>query len=233
MRQVSMKFRTWGGKRKGAGRPAQGPRPSEKHKKRERFGSGRPVHVVLRAAPKIGSLRKKDLYLAIRDASIAAAKHDDCRIIHFSIQRTHIHLICEPKNAGALARAMKSFAGSAARRINAELGREGAVFPDRYHMVVLNSPTQVRNTIAYVLGNWRHHGEDQKSFARTWVVDPFSSAISFAGWKQLEGADVMWRPSARTYESLWVWQPKTWLLREGWRRHGLIDAMSVPGGGPE
>jgi REP element-mobilizing transposase RayT len=233
MRQVSMKFRTWGGKRKGAGRPAQGPRPSEKHKKRYRFFSRRPVHVVLRVARDVGSLRRKDVYLAIREATITAAKHDDCRIIHFSIQRTHIHLICEADNHRALARAMKSFAVSAARHINAVLGREGTVFPDHYHPVVLNSPTQVRNTIAYVLGNWRHHGEDQKAFAKKWLVDPFSSGISFSGWKQLENADVMWRPSVSTYEGLWVWLPKTWLLREGWQRHGRIDATAVPGVGAE
>jgi REP element-mobilizing transposase RayT len=233
MRQVAMKFRTWGGKRKGAGRPAQGPRPSEKHEKRFRFASRRPVHVVLRVADDVGSLRKKGMYLAIREASIAAAKHEDCRIIHFSIQRTHIHLICEPENHRALARGMKSFAVSAARHINGVLGREGTVFPDHYHPVILNSPTQVRNTIAYVLGNWRHHGEDQKSFAKTWLVDPFSSGINFSGWKQLEDAELMWRPSATTYEPLWVWLPKTWLLREGWLKYGRIDAHTVPGSGAE
>src|SRR5437660_508973 len=35
-----------------------------------------------------------------------------------------------------------------------------------------------------------HHGSDR---ARTWLVDPFSSGISFPGWKELAGHDVMWK----------------------------------------
>jgi hypothetical protein len=26
-----------------------------------------------------------------------------------------------------------------------------------------------------------------------------------------------------------VWLPKTWLFREGWKRHGLIGIREVPG----
>ena len=32
-----------------------------------------------------------------------------------------------------------------------------------------------------------------------------------------------------TYQELIVWLPRTWLLRVGWRRHGLIRADEVPG----
>jgi hypothetical protein len=49
----------------------------------------------------------------------------------------------------------------------------------------------------------------------------------FAGWKELESRLVMWAVPA-TYEPLIVWLPKTWLLREGWRRHGLIRCGEVP-----
>ena len=43
----------------------------------------------------------------------------------------------------------------------------------------------------------------------------------------------MWKASSDTYQPLIVWHPKTWLLSEGWLRHGRIDALEVPGQGAE
>lgn len=37
----------------------------------------------------------------------------------------------------------------------------------------------------------------------------------------------MW-PVREGYQSLIVYFPKTWLLSEGWRRHGLIRLHEVP-----
>jgi hypothetical protein len=62
----------------------------------------------------------------------------------------------------------------------------------------------------------------------TWTIDPFSSGDHFTGWKELEDSPLMWR-TRETYKSMPVWQPKTWLLREGWRIYGLIGAFEVPG----
>jgi REP element-mobilizing transposase RayT len=222
-----------GGKRRGAGRPAKGPRPSEKHKTRRRLLASQPVHVIFRVADDIKTLRTRQVYAAIREATITAAAFEDCRIVHFSIQRGHLHLICEAKNRTALATGMQGFAISAARHINRALGRKGTVFPDRYHVVILETPRQVRNCVTYVMNNWRHHGEDRAPFAKKWLVDPFSSGLAFSGWKELEGAAVMWKPSVDTYQSLITWHPKTWLLREGWLRHGRVGATEVPGGGAE
>lgn len=233
--QVPMKFRTWGGARKGAGRPAQGPRPSERHTKRPPLRASHPVHVVLRAASDIGSLRVRAIYAAIREATVTAAKHEDFRIVHFSIQRSHLHLMCEAANRNALSKGIKSFAGSAAKHINravstSERRRTGTVFPDRYHLRILTTPRAVRNCIAYVLNNWRHHGEDRAAVAAGWTIDPFSSGATFRGWKELEGVADAWTLPA-TYRPLVVWEPKTWLLREGWLRHRRIGAYEVPGEG--
>ena len=87
-------------------------------------------------------------------------------------------------------------------------------------------PREVRNCIAYVLNNWRHHGEDR---ARSWKLDPFASGVCFGGWKELEGRPFGFRPPP-AYASLIVWFPKTWLLATGWRRHGRVGAFETPGG---
>jgi hypothetical protein len=132
-------------------------------------------------------------------------------------------LIVEAKHKTALAKGMQSFLISAARMINRAVGKRGTVFGDRYHATILRTPRQVRACVAYVLNNWRRHGEDRD---RTWKIDPFSSAISFGGWTELDGLG--FRPPP-TYASLIVWFPKTWLLATGWRKHGRIGAFEVPG----
>ena len=124
---------------------------------------------------------------------------------------------------------------SAARRINTLLGdghgrrRRGRVFADRYHLEVITSPKQARNAIAYVACNWRKHREDQHGLSATWLIDPFSSGISFPDWQELEGKLTMW-PIRETYDPLMVRRPQSWLLCEGWKRHGPISARHVPVG---
>ena len=41
----------------------------------------------------VGSLRRRFMYAALRAASVVASKFDDARIIHLSMQRTHVHMI--------------------------------------------------------------------------------------------------------------------------------------------
>jgi len=232
--QTEMRFRTWGGKRKGAGRPAKSTRPSEPHQKRARVRPGEPVHVVLRVEADVGSMRRRDMYRALREATITVARRDDVRIIHVSIQGTHVHLIVEARGRMALARGMQAFQISAAKHVNAAITkrtgtrRRGRVFCDRYHARSLRTPRQVRNALAYVLNNWRHHGEDRGRRTKAWKVDPFSTGWSFDGWKERAAAVGTFQPPPG-YEALVVWRARSWLLREGWRRHGRVSVFEVPG----
>jgi REP-associated tyrosine transposase len=228
-----------GGKRPGAGRPKKGPRASERHETRKVFKRGEPVHVIMRAAADITSLRKRSIMRAIHEATIIVTRYEArFRIVHLSLQRTHIHLIVEAENRVALAQGMQAFGISAARNLNLVLTelrgkkRSGRVFADRYHARILKTPRQVRNTIAYVLNNWRHHGEDKHERAKHWVIDPFASGVWFTGWKERDDKGYTYR-APPGYIGFVVWQPSLWLLREGWRRWGLISAYEVPGAGPE
>ena len=91
---------------------------------------------------------------------------------------------CSPRPR-ASARSRSGIAGfetRVARCINSRLGRRGKLFPDRYHARALRTPREVRNALAYVLLNRKHHAAEQK-FARYWI-DPCSSAAWFTGWAQ-------------------------------------------------
>lgn len=226
------------------GRPRNNPaRAGSPHKERPELDRRNPLHIVLRVQPVVGSLRKRFMYRALREATIAVAKrelaYDEVngafRIVHISIQRTHVHLLVESDNKLALARGMQSFQISAAKHINREYSRKmklakrrrGNVFVDRYYAEVISSPRQARRALAYVLNNWRKHREDRDGIAAAWNVDPFSSGFMFTGWKEREDALLYWN-TREGYQPLIVYFPKTWLLTKGWLRHGRISFDEVP-----
>jgi len=232
--QVEMMFRTHGGRRPGAGRKPKRARPGQRHRTRPRHDPRHPVHVTIRVVGSAAGLRRKDIYLGIREATIVTARRENFRIVHASIQHDHIHLIVEADCEKALSNGVRGFSISAARQINRAVtarggdGRTGRVIADRFHARPLTTPRAVRNALAYTLSNWRHHGEDRAPFAQTWKVDPFSSGALFAGWKELEGSPVFW-PLPRTYHPLIVFRPRTWLLQSWDRFCPLISVREVPG----
>jgi REP element-mobilizing transposase RayT len=221
MRQQAFEFRTWGGKREGAGRPPKGKRAGAPHKRRPWHDRNHPVHVTVRVVERVGRLRRRDGYRAIRRAMIRSWEREDFRICQFSIQGNHIHMIVEADDAKALARGMQGFEISCAKHLNGALGKRGQVFADRYHPVVLATPQQVRNALSYVLNNWRKHGEDGR-YGRA-EVDPYSSGKGFDGWNR--PVDRRIRPDD---ELVPVKFADSWLLTVGWRRRGLISPAERP-----
>jgi len=223
-----------GGKRRGAGRPPKGRRAGSPHKKRPYLHARYPVHIVLRTVRAVGNLRRRCVYRAIREATLTTALREDFRIVHLSIQRTHVHLLVEADDKAGLAHGMQGFQISAAKHLNAAISkgrpgprRRGTVFPDRYHAEIITSPTQARRAISYVLSNWRKHEEDRKAPMSGWTIDWFSSAVMFPGWAEYGDEPFLWR-GPDTYDPLVVYQPRTWLLRDGWRKAGAISYREVP-----
>jgi hypothetical protein len=68
------------------------------------------------------------------------------------------------------------------------------------------------------------------SLRKPWKIDPYSSGITFDGWKQREYT--LFR-IPEGYDGMFTWLPRTWLLKVGWRRWGLIDVDERPGAGAE
>jgi REP element-mobilizing transposase RayT len=233
-RQQALPFKQRGGKRRGAGRPPKGTRPGAPHKERPFLHARYPVHVTLRVTAAVGNLRRRRVYQAVREATLTTARRENFRIVQLSIQRNHVHLLVEADDKRALAAGMQGFQISAAKHINAAISkgkpgprRRGSVFPDRYHAEIITSPTQARHALSYILGNWRKHREDLAAPMSTWTIDWFSSSVTFPGWAEYGDEPFLWR-GPPSYDPLIVYQPKTWLLREGWRKSGSISYRAVP-----
>ena len=198
-RQLGLGLKFRGGKRPGAGRPRTRPHPGLEapgvpHVRREELNGRDPVHITMRVQPGLGYLRAQRQAAEIQRALRAAREKFGMRIIHFSIQGAHLHLIVEAADRAALSRGVQGLAIRLARALNRlAANRRGPVFADRYHEHILESRRQVANAVRYVLENFRHHvrGPEQAHGA-----DPLSSAV--------------WQPGAPDAP---VVEPATWKLR--------------------
>lgn len=123
------------------------------------------------------------------------------RVVQFSVQANHLHLIVEARDEAALGQAMKGLAGRLAKAINRRMRRSGVVFPDRFHAHVLRSRRQAWNAIRYVRDNTRRHAA-QLGIACEWELDPFAAG-----------------PCPRTFLPAlreMVASSRTWLFRSVW-----------------
>ena len=174
------------------------------------------MHATLRAVHGLGSLRARPIVFAVQRA-LSRASSADFRLVEFSIQSNHVHLIVEAESRRSLALGLRGLAIRVALAVNRLLGRRGAVWAERYHARALTTPRAVRHALVYVLMNFRkHHGPGRG-------LDPCSSAPWFEGWKAV-------RPSYPA-EPRPIARARTWLAAVGWRRHGLIALTEGPRAG--
>jgi REP element-mobilizing transposase RayT len=229
-----------GGARPHAGRPAS-PNPRIPHKSRDSFHKRYPCHVTLRVRRGLQSLRLGHVLRAIEETFRRGRAREDFRLVHYSIQGNHAHLVVEADGPEALGRGMKSIASRFALAVNRALKRHGPVLYDRYHFRVMKTPTDVRNVLRYVLLNGRKHwmeslrrrGQDLSAAARARmriVLDPASSARWFDGWREGWKLDRSPPPGFGSMPAVAV--PETWLLEHGWRLLGLLDPTDAPGPRP-
>src|SRR5438093_2075736 len=167
-----------GGRRTGAGRKSTpGGRPGVPHRPRSPHTAAHPLHVTLRAGPVVRCLRSQRVFPALRRA-LAAASHGGFRVLQFSVQDDHLHLIVEADDTRALRRGVRGLAIRMARAVNRALGRRGVLWQGRYHARELTTPRAVRHALVYVLMNLRNTtGENAE-------LDPCSSAVYFDGWQE-------------------------------------------------
>src|SRR5690348_6914699 len=155
-RQVELPLKQWGGARRGAGRKRRSPRRNVPHRPRPRFRNGA-LHVTLRLRAEVWNLRTHRCFRALRRSFERGCERFGYRLVHFSVQGNHIHLVVEAPDAVQLGRAMKGLEVRMARALNCVMRRRGPVFADRYHAHLLRSPREAANAVRYVLENWRVH----------------------------------------------------------------------------
>jgi hypothetical protein len=170
------------------------------------------VHLTTRIEKGLWNLRCPPIRRTLEGVFEKGSDRFGFRLIHYSVQATHFHLIAEASDRRALWRGVKGLLVRAAKALNKLGRRKGRVFADRYHAHQLRTPREVRNALVYVLHNAFHHG------VRVPGIDVHTSGRWFDGWTVRIEAPRERSPCV----SAW-----SWLLRFGWRRHGLVPPRPV------
>jgi putative transposase len=149
-------------------------------------------------------LRSPGVYPELHRA-LARASKAFYRVLVFSVQTDHVHLIVEAEGTLALTRGTQGLAIRCARALNRACQRKGRVWRHRYHAHFLRTPHEVRRAYVYVLLNFRKH------LGAGPGIDPCSSGAWFDGW-----AVAVRMPSGSSP----VVAATTWLAKVGWQRAG-------------
>jgi len=218
--QLQLEFSTRGGVRAGAGRRRRPENAGlQPHEPRKAFKKAVPVHATMRAKRGAPSMRSQ-VVIGVVVAEIARASAKGFRVLHYSVQTDHLHLVAEAEDGARFSRGMQRLASRIAMGINALVSRRGQFWRERYFRTDLKTPRQFRNALVYVTFNFRKHSRGMEK-----RVDLFSSAPWFEEWsirsEPLEALRARAGPSP-------VARAKSWVARIGWRKHGRIHPVESP-----
>ncbi len=184
------------------------------------------MHITCRIAAGLPSLRDPKTVALLFNYLARICQREGFRIVEFSIQGNHIHLLCETDSQEALSSAMNGIQSGMARILNRHWKRRGKVFADRYHSETIRTPTQCRHALIYVLANAQKHGwrpldsgVDACSTAPWFFSTPLSPHLPSSQSLSRHPLSDHSKPAAT---------PQSWLLREGWKKIGPISPCDHP-----
>jgi hypothetical protein len=136
-----------GGRRPNAGRKRRLSRGIA-HEPREKVRTQIPLQVNFKYKL---SVKNKEGLKALHKA-IRNARSHGLKIMHYSLQHNHVHLIIEATNNKLLTKGMRSLTITLAKAIN-----KGRIQIQRYHLHVLKTIRERKNAVHYVLLNEKKH----------------------------------------------------------------------------
>jgi hypothetical protein len=128
-----------------------GTRPLHKvpHRKRPTLCARHPVHVTWRVLPHVWNLRSRRCFSRISECFLQGRDRFGFRLVHFSVQGNHVHLMVEAHDERALAYVLMNFLHH---------------FPDE-------APAYARDRRDQYSSAWRERGRDPPVVpARTWLL---------------------------------------------------------------
>jgi hypothetical protein len=178
----------------------------------------------MRRAPRLPSVRSQVVVIQLEESLRNASTHR-YRVLHYSLQADHVHLVVEAIDRAELSRGTQGLAIRLARAFNRAVRRRGKVWGDRFFARDLRSPREVRAGIVYVLMNHKKHAVPGRVPP---MLDHYSSAAWFDGWTARAGPYVVRLRDELPSLAIPIVRPRTWLARRAWRRHGLVDPGEKP-----
>jgi REP element-mobilizing transposase RayT len=141
---------------RGAGRPAIHD-PGIRHTERPLIKKPSSLHLTIKVE-KIKADIKNKTVLSILKRAIQNARKQGLRVIHFSLEYDHVHLLIEAENNTTLGKGMQAFGVTFSKAINRVRKTTGKVYKHRYHFKAITSPKQLKNVMSYIFKNGVKHG---------------------------------------------------------------------------
>lgn len=154
---------------KGAGRPAIHDR-GVRHIARDKVTRNTSLHLTIKIERVKAGLKNKDVVKQLHE-SIKKARKMGLRVIHYTLEFDHLHLLVETDNNDQLSKGMQSFGISFSKGINKIKQEAGKVYKTRYHFRKLKTPKEIKNVIHYILGNSIKHSKKGS------ILSPYNSAV--------------------------------------------------------
>lgn len=163
---------------KGAGRPALVDK-GIRHTTREVIKKKTALHLTIKVRPNKADIKSKAVLKALHHA-IKRARLKKLKIIHYTLEYNHLHLLVETSGNQALHSGMQALGISLSKAINRIKFCSGGVYKHRYHLRVITSLRDYKNVLNYILNNGVKHKRTSS------VLDPYNSKVV----DQMNSADI-------------------------------------------
>lgn len=158
---------SWGGRRSNSGKKRIHSK-GVAHRTREKINSRTPLHINFKFQKTIRNIST----LEILKRALLNGEKKGLKVIHFSLQSNHVHLIAEAPSNEALTLGMKSILNTIARN-------KGSILKGRYHLHVLRSPNETKNAVQYVLFNEERHSNLKRALLKEYTIKNLRTASSY------------------------------------------------------
>lgn len=142
-----------------------------RHTERPKFKNARSLHLTIKVRENKADIKSIKLLKALHHA-IKRARLMKLKIIHYTLEYNHVHLLVEADTHHALHRGMQAFGISFSKAINKTKRLKGTVYKHRYHFRQICSSRELKNVLHYIFHNGIKHGRTSS------LIDPFNSLMA-------------------------------------------------------
>jgi REP element-mobilizing transposase RayT len=142
--------------RKGAGRPAIHD-PGIRHTGRPKLKKSASLHLTVKVRKNKADIKNKSILMILKRA-IQNARKQGLKVIHYTLEYDHVHLLIEADNNFVLGKGMQAFGVTMAKAINRAKKLSGSVYKTRYHFRQITGTKELKNVMMYIFKNGLKHG---------------------------------------------------------------------------
>lgn len=155
---------------KRAGRPSTVDR-GIRHISRDRLYRPTSLHLTIKVRENKADIKTKKILKALHHA-IKRARLKELKIIHYTLEHNHLHLLVEASDNLILHKGMQALGITLSKAINKIKKLKGGVYKHRYHFRKLNSRRELINVLYYIFKNGIKHKRTLS------MIDPYNSLVA-------------------------------------------------------